>query len=96
MKFGVLFLSLFFSLLSLSGCAYSQKKQFDQVQVGMEKNTVLSIMDSPQRTQRWHGMDRWTYIFYESDQRIEKEVHFEEGKANYVGDVCQAKVSAVE
>lgn len=83
-------------MLFLSGCAYNQKKQFEAVQVGMEKGQVLEIMDSPQRTQRWHGMDRWTYIFYENDQRIEKEVHFAEGKANYVGEVFQPKISAVE
>lgn len=93
MKFSLLFL---LSCLFLSGCAYSQKKQFDKVQVGMEKNDVLELMDSPQRTQRWHGMDRWTYIFYENDQRQEKEVHFSDGKANYVGEVFQPKVSASE
>ena len=72
------------------------RDQFERVQVGMEKNDVLNLMDSPQRTQRWHGMDRWTYIFYTDDTRYEKEVHFADGKANYVGEVYKPTVSAEE
>lgn len=83
-------------MLFLMGCTLSPKKQFEQVRVGMEKDQVLGIMDSPQRTQRWHGMDRWTYIFYEDDSRFEKEVHFQNGYANYVGDVFKPEVSADE
>lgn len=88
-----LFLLLFCPLLFI-GCATNMKDQFDQVKVGMEKNDVLGLMDSPQRTQRWKGMDRWTYIFYDKDMRIEKEVHFAEGKAAYVGEVYKPAVSA--
>jgi outer membrane protein assembly factor BamE len=76
------------------GCATNQKDQFAKVQIGMEKNDVLGLLDSPQRTQRWHGMDRWTYIFYDADNRIEKEIHFLEGKANYAGDVFKPEISA--
>jgi len=93
MKYGVLFL---LSFVFLAGCATSPKSQFTQVQVGMDKDQVLDIMESPQRTQRWHGMDRWTYIFYSEDQRTEKEVQFAEGKSNYVGNVFQPPVSADE
>ncbi len=71
-------------------------KQFERIKVGMEKDEVLSLMDSPQRTQRWHGMDRWTYIFYNEDQRQEKEVHFADGHANYVGDHPKPEMSAEE
>jgi outer membrane protein assembly factor BamE len=78
------------------GCASNPKQQFDQVKVGMEKNDVLLLMDSPQRTQRWQGKDRWTYIFYEKDLRFEKEVHFQEGVANYVGDIYHPEISADE
>jgi outer membrane protein assembly factor BamE len=91
--------NLFILILSLSflvGCATDQKDQFEKVQVGMEKNDVLGLLDSPQRTQRWHGKDRWTYIFYDDNNRIEKEVHFLEGKAQYVGDVYKPEVSAEE
>jgi outer membrane protein assembly factor BamE len=53
-------------------------------------------MDSPQRTERWHGQDRWTYIFYDKDTRLEKEVHFQEGVANYVGEIYKPEISAEE
>lgn len=84
------------SVMFLSGCTISQKKQFEKVQVGMDKDQVLTLLDSPQRTQRWHGMDRWTYIFYEQDFRFEKEIHFDEGNAKYVGDVYKPEISADE
>jgi len=88
------YLLLFILSLSMLGCATNMKEQFQRVKVGMEKDDVLSLMDSPQRTQRWHGMDRWTYIFYDDNQRLEKEVHFADGVANYVGDQYKPEVSA--
>ncbi len=89
------FLLLFLCFLML-GCASSMNTQFQKVKVGMEKNDVLALMDSPQRTQRWHGMDRWTYIFYNEDQRQEMEVHFAEGRASYVGGPYVPALSADE
>lgn len=85
---------LFIMMLLLTGCTISQKKQFEKVEVGMEKDQVLGLLDSPQRTQRWHGLDRWTYIFYDENHRLEKEVHFNEGKASYVGDTYAPPISA--
>lgn len=93
MKRYLFLLSLCFLML---GCATDMKEQFGRIKVGMEKDEVLALMDSPQRTQRWHGMDRWTYIFYDDKQRLEKEVHFADGKANYVGDHQPPAVSADE
>lgn len=86
----------FLSMLLFLGCTTDMKKQFQQVKVGMEKNDVLGLMDSPQRTQRWHGMDRWTYIYYSDDMREEKEVHFQNGIANYVGESFKPEISADE
>lgn len=91
---GLLLYSLYGLLLV--GCATNMQKQFERVQVGMEKTEVLSLMESPQRTQRWHGLDRWTYIFYNDGNRFEKEVHFSDGKATYVGEVFQPPVTASE
>lgn len=93
MRYFLFILSSMLLLVGL-GCATDQKAQFEKVKIGMEKGEVLNLLDSPQRTQRWHGMDRWTYIFYQDDQRLEKEVHFMEGKAQYAGDVYQPQVSA--
>lgn len=89
-------ITLLFCFSFLVGCASNPSRQFEQVRVGMEKNDVLALMDSPQRTQRWHGLDRWTYIYYDNDTRIEKEVHFADGKAKYVGEVFKPEISAEE
>lgn len=80
-------------LISLSlvttACQTSMLKQFNEITPGMEKDDVLNLMGSPTRTQRFHGKDRWTYVFYDKRIRFEKEVQFFEGNAVYVGDVWQ-------
>jgi outer membrane protein assembly factor BamE len=75
--------------LMLTGCQTNILNKFNQVKHGMEKDDVLNLMGSPQRTQRFHGKDRWTYVFYDHRIRFEKEVHFFENNAVYVGDVWQ-------
>lgn len=77
----------------LSACQTSMLNQYSKVKAGMEKDDVLDIMGSPQRTQRFHGKDRWTYVFYDQRMRFEKEVHFFENNAIYVGDVWQPEES---
>lgn len=78
---------------ALSACQTSMLKQYSKVKAGMEKDDILDIMGSPQRTQRFHGKDRWTYVFYDERIRFEKEVHFFENNAIYVGDVWQPEES---
>lgn len=75
--------------LALAACQTSPLKQFQAVTPGMEKADVLEIMGSPDRMERFHGKDRWTYIFYDHHIRFEKEVQFFEGNATYVGDIWQ-------
>lgn len=72
--------------LLLSGCQTNMLKEFDDVKAGMDKDDVLNIMGSPRSTQRFHGKDRWRYTIYNSNMRYEKEVHFKEGLAVYVGE----------
>ncbi|MGZ3769433.1 MAG: outer membrane protein assembly factor BamE domain-containing protein [Bdellovibrio sp.] len=72
-----------------TACQTSMLRQFSSVKQGMEKAEVLDLMGSPQATQRFHGKDRWTYIFYDNKIRFEKEVHFFNGTAIYVGDIWQ-------
>jgi len=81
-----------FSLV-LTACQTSMLKQFAEVKPGMEKDDVLNLMGSPTRTQRFHGKDRWTYVFYDDRIRFEKEVQFFDGSAVYVGDVWQPEAS---
>ena len=82
-------LSLLLSALFVIGCQSSMVRQFSSVKPGMEKDDVLEIMGSPTRTQRFHGKDRWTYIFYDERIRFEKEIQFFEGNAVYIGDTWQ-------
>lgn len=86
-------------LLGLGCSTVPAIQAFEQIKPGMEKTDVIEVMGSPQRTQRWHGMDRWTYIMYENastPSRQEKEIHFSEGKAVYVGLPPVPKISADE
>ena len=85
-----------FLVMGAIGCQTDPAKDFTSLKPGMEKMDVLEVMGSPQRTQRWHGMDRWTYIYYEQKNRSEKEVHFDQGKAVYIGEKYQPPVSAKE
>jgi outer membrane protein assembly factor BamE len=71
-------------------------KEYQKLHPGMEKDDVLDLMGSPQRTQRLQGKDRWTYVFYDNKFRHEKEVQFFEGNSVYVGDPTQPEVSATE
>lgn len=78
------------------GCQTNEIKAFSKVRPGMEKGAVIDIMGSPQRSERWHGKDKWTYIFYNQNSRYEKEVQFLGGKSLYVGDVSKPEISAEE
>lgn len=75
--------------LMTTACQTSMVKQFSDIKPGMEKDDVLELMGSPNRTQRFHGKDRWTYIFYDQRIRFEKEIQFFEGNAVYIGDTWQ-------
>lgn len=93
----ILFAFLFaFAGLS-TACQTSALKDWEKIKPGMEKQDVLEVMGNPSRTQRFHGKDRWTYIFYDSRIKFEKEVQFFEGNALYVGETWQppAEKSAV-
>lgn len=79
--------------LLTTACQTSMLKQFGEVKPGMEKDDVLDLMGSPSRTQRYHGKDRWTYVFYDDRIRFEKEVQFFNGNAIYVGDISQPEVT---
>lgn len=88
---------LVFTMMALlfAGCA-TPLQRFERVKVGMEKDQVLRIMESPQRTERIKDSDRWTYIFYNDDRRLEKEVDFSQGLTTYAGDHQPPAVSAEE
>lgn len=80
----------------LTGCQTNMLKAYQSLTPGMEKDDVLEIMGSPQRAQRFHGKDRWTYVFYDNKVRYEKEVQFFQGNAIYVGDTWEPARSAAQ
>lgn len=83
--------------LSLGACQTSRFKEFETVRGGMSKSDVIELVGGPQRTQRWHGRDRWEYRFYgTSEGELIREVHFENGKSTYVGPAIKPAVSAEE
>lgn len=86
--------SLLIGLLGLCACSSNPIKDFENVREGMPKYDVLEAMGVPQRTQRWQGKDRWTYLYVESEKTQTKEVHFQEGKVVYKGDPIEPAISA--
>ncbi|MGZ3742320.1 MAG: outer membrane protein assembly factor BamE [Pseudobdellovibrionaceae bacterium] len=92
----ILVLIILIGDLMLSACQTHMYEEYSKLHPGMEKEDVLQVMGSPQRTQRFHGKDRWTYIFYDNQLRHEKEVQFFEGNAVYIGDPWQPEISAAQ
>lgn len=97
-SFVVITLLFAFSVL-FGACQTSRVKEFEEVHSGMSKSEVLSAIGGPVRMQRWHGRDRWEYRIYDSlssnpGHEIVREVHFEDGKATYVGAAIKPAVSA--
>lgn len=92
----ILTISLISSSLLLSACQTNMLKEYSKLHLGMEKDDVLEVMGSPTRTERFHGKDRWSYIFYEDRIRYEKEVQFFEGNAIYVGEKWEPEVTAAQ
>lgn len=83
--------------LVMSACQMSPVRQFSKLQVGMEKDQVLAVMGSPQKTLRRAGQDRWSYVFYDEDnKKVQKEVRFENGFAIHVGEPLLPAISAEE
>ena len=81
----------------LTGCVTPRYKEFKNVKQGMEKDQVLSAAGGPNYSKRWKGKDRWIYEMKNTPEGSQtKEVHFEEGKAVYVGSKVVPAVSGEE
>ena len=72
-------------LASLAGCQTNMIKAFDEIKPGMDKAQVLEIIGGPRAVTRFHGKDRWFISFYNKGTLYEREIHFTEGLATYVG-----------
>lgn len=83
---GKTLLAFMFIALSLSGCQTNMKKAFEEIKPGMDKDQVLEIIGGPRAVTRFHGKDRWFIMFYTDGVRYEREIHFHNGVADYVGE----------
>lgn len=82
---------------AFSGCQTPRYKEFENAKVGMEKDQVLSATGGPYTSRRWKGKDRWIYEFKGTPEGSQtREVHFENGKAVYVGMKVVPAVSGEE
>jgi outer membrane protein assembly factor BamE (lipoprotein component of BamABCDE complex) len=91
----VLFIFCFSTILT--GCQTARLKEFASIHGGMTKGEVLSAVGGPDRTQRWHGRDRWEYTLHgHPEGDIIREVHFENGRSTYVGPAIKPAISADE
>lgn len=80
---------------AISGCQTARYKEFETIHGGMTKGEVLAAVGGPDRTQRWHGRDRWEYTLYgHPDGDLVREVHFENGKSTYIGPAIKPAISA--
>ena len=89
--------ALYFALLLclfFSGCQTNELREINRVKVGMDKQEVLDIMGNPRRTERIHGMDRWTYVFFAANKWQSREVRFMDGEVNHVGEPVNPAVTA--
>ncbi len=97
---------LLFLAISLSGCLYKMdiyqgnvldQEQIDKLQLGMDKNRVISILGSPQLTDPFHSQ-RWDYYAMSNlDNQKKKTVslltlHFED---NRIVEILRAAPEAV-
>ncbi len=73
-------------VLFLTGCQTNMKKAFDEIKPGMDKDQVLDIIGGPRAVTRFHGKDRWFIMFFHKGVRYDREIHFKEGLADYVGE----------
>jgi outer membrane protein assembly factor BamE len=80
------FLLIFaFAFFCLAGCQTNMKRAFEEIKPGMDKDQVLEIIGGPKAVTRFHGRDRWFIRFYTDDVLYEREIHFLNGHADYVG-----------
>jgi outer membrane protein assembly factor BamE (lipoprotein component of BamABCDE complex) len=85
---------VFGSSLLLS-CQSPRYKEFSEVKQGMEKDLVLKAAGNPTVARRWNGKDRWIYYYVQTpDGPQTREVHFQDGRAVYVGTKVVPDVSA--
>lgn len=95
----VKYLVLVGTALFSCACQTTDREKFDSsIKVGMDKSTVVETVGGPTVSRRWKGKDRWIYRFRQGapENHETREVHFENGRAVYVGKEFVPEVSAEE
>ncbi|HVK59940.1 MAG TPA: outer membrane protein assembly factor BamE [Bdellovibrionales bacterium] len=82
------------SIAAVLTACQTPAERFTKVKPGMSKDEVLEAAGNPTFSRRWQSKDRWIYTF--DNRSAEREVHFENGKATYVGGTVTPPVSAAE
>jgi hypothetical protein len=90
-------LLLLIATSTLMSCQTPRYKEFGGVKEGMEKDLVLDQAGGPNISRRWHGKDRWIYNYTATPEGPQtREIHFDNGRAVYVGKKVVPAVSAEE
>jgi outer membrane protein assembly factor BamE (lipoprotein component of BamABCDE complex) len=81
----------------LLGCQTTRYHETQSIKPGMDKSEVIETAGGPNRSERYHDEDQWTYTDPSAppDGKV-REVHFVDGQAVYVGPPIKPKVSAEE
>lgn len=88
-----------FILLLLTACQTSSErliKEYEAIQLGMNKSEVLHVAGNPAWSDRMDGQDRWIYYLNPQDQSSEQIVFFENGKVVSKGPRNKPELSAEE
>lgn len=80
------FLLLLILSLGFVACQTNMSREFDGLKIGFDKHQVIDKIGSPRHMTRMNGEDRWYYMFYNDELRLQKEVHFKDGVVSYFGD----------
>ncbi len=81
----------------VTACQSPRAKDFAGIKPGMQKDEVIEGAGGPDVARRWHGKDRWIFNYDGTPNSIQtREVHFENGRAVFVGERPTPKVSAEE
>src|SRR4051812_19130610 len=68
------------------GCRTPMSLNLKKIELGMEKDQIIELLGPPQVSQRLHGQDVWTYIFYDKENKQGRELVFENGRLSRLGE----------
>lgn len=80
-----------------AGCQTYGPDNVNSVHLGMDKSLVVETLGSPTYVRRIKMRDKWIYEYMDKSGNVTvREVHFESGRAVYIGPPVPPAVSAEE